>query len=83
MLKFEYGNGCKIFNDGTIKETVNGCCTLIHEVYCTLAKRDPIMAVIFRDAILEIVNSEKSPMWDMGAGGNPDLEIFFMHKKRK
>lgn len=24
MLKFEYGKGCTIFNDGTIKEMING-----------------------------------------------------------
>lgn len=83
MLKFEYGKGCTIFNDGTIKEMINGCYTLIHELYCTIAKRNTIMAAIFRDAILEAVNSDKSPMWNSGAGGNPDLEIFLMHNKRK
>lgn len=78
MLKFEYDpkHGCHIENICTLGDTINGVCTLVHDLYCSMQKHQPIAAMFFREAILELMTSEKSPMWDASQGTKADFEVF-------
>lgn len=86
MLKFEYSEKCRsIQNSGTIVETISGCAFLIHGLYCTMMKHQPIMGSLFKEAIIAFVNESDSPMWDVSVKSKYDMEVFaaFPPKKEK
>lgn len=86
MLKFEYSEKCcSIQNSGTMEETIIACSILIHELYCTMVKHHPIMGSLFKAAIMGLMNSSESPMWDVSVKSKAALEVFaaFPPKKEK
>lgn len=86
MLKFEYSEkGCSIQNSGTMEETILYCTFLIHELYCTMAAHNPIMGCLFKEAIIGLVASRESPVWDTSLKSKAAMEVFatFPPKKEK
>lgn len=83
MMKFECeGNNCRIENTGTVLDAASEVSLLIHGLYCSLVKHDPIMALIFRKFISESVSRDDSPVWDVSSGANPSFEMFMKGPKK-
>lgn len=86
MLKFEYSEkGCSIRNTGSMEETIIACTMLIHELYCTMAVHNPILGSLFKAAIMGMVSSKESAIWDVSLKSKAELEVFaaFPPKKEK
>lgn len=84
MLKFEFDrNQCTILNKGSLREMINACCTLVHELYCSMAKRDPELASAFRSKIQELMTSSDSPMWNASRMEDPYFELYMFSTGKK
>lgn len=64
MLKYEYDHGTRIESTGSLDETINAICVLIHEFYVSMRKNDPAMADRFRKFITASIVLPQSPLWD-------------------
>ena len=75
--KFEKdGSKCSIEHTGSMGELIDGCCSLVHELYCSMAANDPNCAFLFRYAIMQAMASDSSPMWDASKRGTPKFELY-------
>lgn len=83
MLKYEYNKGTKIESNGSLDETINAICVLIHEFYVSMQKNDPAMADVFRKFITAAIVMPKSPIWDEKMGSAPNFELFMTIPKKK
>lgn len=77
MLKFEMdGKNRTIQSTGSLMDTIYGCCTLIRNLYFSMMRNDPAMAIAFRKAIEILVTDSNSPMWDDSKKTDPQIEVF-------
>ena len=83
MLKYEYDHGTRIESTGSLNETINAICVLIHEFYVSMRKNDPAMADLFRKFITATIVLPQSPLWDEKIGSAPNFELFMTLPKKK
>ena len=83
MLKYEYDHGARIESTGSLDETINAICVLIHEFYVSMRKNDPAMADLFRKFIAASIVLPQSPLWDDKIGSAPNFELFMTLPKKK
>lgn len=84
MLKFEMdGNSRMLESTGTLMDAIFGCSTMIRDIYFSMLRNDPAMAIAFRKAIELLVTDSDSPMWDESKRPSPQIEIFIPRPEKK
>ena len=83
MLKYVYDHGTKIESTGSLGDTINAICVLIHEFYVSMRKNDPAMADLFRKFLIATILLPNSPLWDEKIGSAPNFELFATLPKKK
>ena len=84
MLRFEMdGKNRTLESTGTLMDTIYGCSTLIRDLYFSMMRNDPDMAMTFRKAMEILIKDRESPMWDESKRPRPDLEIFIPRPRNK
>lgn len=84
MLKFEMdGNSRTLESTGSLMDTIYGCSTMIRDLYFSMLRNDPDMAVTFRMAMEILIKDRESPMWDESKRTSPQVEIFIPRPRTK
>ena len=84
MLKFEMdGNSRTLESTGSLMDTIYGCSTMIRDLYFSMLRNDPDMAVAFRMAMEILIKDRESPMWDESKSPSPQVEIFIPRPRTK
>ena len=77
MLKFEMdGNSRTLESTGSLMDTIFCCSTMIRDLYFSMLRNDPDMAVTFRMAMELLMTDSNSPMWDNSKKTDPQIEVF-------
>lgn len=84
MLRFEMdGKNRTLESTGTLMDTIYGCSTLIRDLYFSMMRNDPDMAMTFRKAMEILMTDRESPMWDESKRPSPQIEIFIPRPGKK
>lgn len=84
MLKFEMdGNSRTLESTGSLMDTIYGCSTMIRDLYFSMLRNDPDMAVTFRMAMEILIKDRESPMWDESKRPSPQVELFIRRPRTK
>lgn len=84
MLKFEMnGNSLMIESNGSLRNTIYGCCAMIRELYFSMMRNHPDMASAFRKAMERLMTDGDSHMWDESKKSDPQVEIFIPYHRNK
>ena len=84
MLKFEMdGNSRTLESTGSLMDTIFCCSTMIRDLYFSMLRNDPDMAIAFRKSMELLMSDGDSPMWDESKRPSPDLEIFIPRPRTK
>ena len=84
MLKFEMdGNSRTLQSSGSLMDTIYGCSTMIRDLYFSMLRNDPDMAIAFRKSMERLMSDGDSPVWDESEKSDPQVEIFIPHPRNK
>lgn len=84
MLKFEMdGNSRTLESTGSLMDTIYGCCTMIRDLYFSMLRNDPDMAIAFRKAMELLMSDGASPVWDDSKKADPAFEVFMSFPIKK
>ena len=84
MLKFEMdGNSRTLQSSGSLMDTIYGCSTMIRDLYFSMLRNDPDMAIAFRKSMELLMSDGDSPVWDESEKSDPQVEIFIPQPRNK
>lgn len=84
MLKFEMdGNSRTLQSSGSLMDMIYECSTMIRDLYFSMLRNDPDMAIAFRKSMELLMSDGDSPVWDESKKSDQQVEIFIPHPRNK